>query len=80
MLSTRDLVFKKRLVKKLTKRYVGLYEIEEVVSRNAVKLKLLASMRIHPVVNISRIVRYREPVRRQRVEELKLVEVDGVEE
>jgi len=59
---------------------VGLYEIEEVVSRNAVKLKLLASMRIHPVVNISRIVRYREPVRRQRVEELKLVEVDGVEE
>ena len=80
MLSTRDLVFKERLVKKLTKRYVGSYEIEEVVSRNAVKLKLLASMRIHPVVNISRIVRYREPVRGQRVEELKLVEVDGVEE
>jgi len=80
MLSTRNLVFKERLVKKLTKRYVGSYEIEKVVSRNAVKLKLLVSMRIHPVVKISRIVRYRVPVRGQRVEEPKPVEVDGVEE
>ena len=57
-----------------------LYEIEEVVSKNVVKLKLPASMRIHLVVNISRIVRYRELVREKRVEEPKPVEVDGVEE
>ena len=38
MLSTRDLVFKERLVKKLVDRYVGPYTIEEVVSTNAVKL------------------------------------------
>ena len=46
------------------------------------KLKLLVSMRIHPVVNVSRVVRYRyrEPVRGQRIEELKPVKVDGVEE
>ena len=31
-------------------------------------------------MNVSRIVRYRELVKKQRVEELKLVEVDGVEE
>ena len=31
MLSTKDLVFKERLVKKLTERYVGLYKITEVV-------------------------------------------------
>jgi len=80
MLSTRDLVFKERLVKKLTERYVGPYKIEEVVLRNAVKLKFLASMRIYLVVNISRIVRYRELVREQRVEELKPVEVNEVEE
>ena len=79
MLSTKDLVFKERLTKKLTERYVGPYEIEEVVSKNAVKLKLLPSMRIHPVVNVSRIVRYRELVKRQRVGEPKLVEVEGVE-
>jgi len=55
MLSTKDLVFKERPVKKLTEIYVGPYEVEEVVSKNAVKLKLLASMRIYSVVNVSRI-------------------------
>jgi len=60
MLSTKDLVFRERLVKKLTERYMGLYEIEEVVSKNTVKLKLPASMRIHLVVNVSQIVRYKE--------------------
>ena len=53
MLSMKDLVFKERLVKKLIERYVGPYEVEEVVSKNAVKLKLPATIRIHPVVNIS---------------------------
>ena len=55
MLSTKDLVFKERSVKKLTEINLRLYEIEEVVSKNAVKLKLPASMRIHLVVNVSRI-------------------------
>ena len=53
MLSTKDLVFKERPVRKLTERYVGLYEIEEVVSSNTVKLQLPTLMRIYPVVNIS---------------------------
>jgi len=38
ILSTKDLVFKERLVRKLVERYVGLYEIKEVVSTNVVKL------------------------------------------
>jgi len=80
MLSTKDLVFKERPVKKLMERYVGPYEIEEIMSKNMVKLKLPVSMRIHPVVNISRVVRYKEPVKGQRVEEPKPVEVEGVEE
>jgi len=60
-------------------RYIGPYEIEKVVLKNAVKLKLLVLMRIHLVVNVSRIVRYKELVRGQRVEKLKPVEVEGVE-
>jgi len=56
MLSTKDLVFKERLVKKLVDHYMGLYTIEEVVSTNTVKLQLLTSMRIHLVVNVSWIV------------------------
>jgi len=56
MLSTKNLVFKERLVKKLVDHYMGLYTIEEIVSTNTVKLQLLTSMRIHPVVNVSWIV------------------------
>ena len=80
LLSTKDLVFKERPSKKLTERYVGPYAIEEVVLSNAVKLQLPSSMRIYPVVNVSRIVRYKEQVKGQKKEEGKPVEVEGVEE
>jgi len=80
LLSTKDLVFKERPSKKLMERYVGPYAIEEVVSSNAVKLRLPSLMRIHPVVNVSQIVRYKEQVKGQKKEEGKLVEVEGVEE
>jgi len=56
MLSTKDLVFKERLVKKLVDRYMGPYTIEKVVFTNAVKLQLLTLMRIHLVVNVSQII------------------------
>ena len=80
LLSTKDLVFKERPTKKLMERYVGPYVIEEVVSTNAVKLRLLPSMRIHPVVNVSWIVRYKEQIKGQKKEEGKPVKVEGVEE
>jgi len=38
MLSTKDLVFKERLAKKLVDQYIGPYIIDEVVSTNVVKL------------------------------------------
>jgi len=38
--------------------------IEKVISKNIVKLKLLVSMRIYLVVNVSRVVKYRKPVKR----------------
>ena len=56
LLSTKDLVFKERLARKLMERYIGLYVIEEVVSLNVVKLQLPSLMRIHLVVNVSWIV------------------------
>jgi len=37
-------------------------------------------MRIHLVVNVSQIVRYKEQVKGQKKEEAKLIEVEGVEE
>jgi len=49
-------VFKERLVKKLMEKYVRPYVMEKVMLKNRVKLELLASMRIHSVVNFSSIV------------------------
>ena len=54
--------------------------IEEVVSLNAVKLQLPSLIRIHPVVNVSQVVRYKEQVRGQKKEEGKSMEVEEVEE
>ena len=64
----------------MTERYMRLYTIEEVVLMNMVKLQLPSSMRIHPVVNISQIVWYKEQVEGQKKEKGKPVEVEGVEE
>jgi len=61
-------------------KYIGPYAIEEVISTNAVKLRLPSLMRIHPVVNVSQIVQYKEQVRGQKKKEGKPVEVEGVEE
>jgi len=80
MLSMKSLVFRKKPTKKLIEKYVRLYVIEEVVSKNAVKLRLLTSIRIHLVVNVSRVVKYREPEKKQKVEKPKPVKVDRVEE
>ena len=51
-----------------------------MVSTNAVKLQLLTLMRIHLVVNVSQIVRYREQVGGQKKEEAKPIKVEGEEE
>ena len=57
MLSTKDLKYQMvgRRTEKLTERFVGPYKIKEIVSSNAVKLELPSTVRIHPIVNISRI-------------------------
>jgi len=80
MLSTKDLIFKEWLAKKLVDWYVGPYIINEVVSTNVVKLWLLTSMRIHLVMNVSQVVWYKKQVEGQKIEEAKLVEIDRVEE
>jgi len=60
MLSTKDLKYQmvRRRTEKLTERFVGPYKIKEIISSNTVKLELPSTVRIHPVVNVSRIRRY----------------------
>ena len=50
----------------------------KLVDTNVVKLKLLITMRVHPIMNINQVVRYWELVKRQKIKKPKLVEVkDG---
>ena len=46
--------------KKLTERWLGPYDIIKRIGDNAIELRLLRSMKIHPVVNISRLKPYKE--------------------
>jgi len=82
MLSTKDLKYQmvRRRTEKLTERFVGLYKIKEIVSSNAIKLELPSTVRIHSVVNISRIHRYVGQVEGQKKEQLALVIIKGKEE
>ena len=44
--------------KKLIEKFVGSYKIKKIISENTVELEFLVSMKIYPVVNVSRIVLY----------------------
>ena len=57
MLSTKDLKYQMvgRRTEKLTERLVGPYKIKKIVSSNAVELELPNTIKIHLVVNVSRI-------------------------
>ena len=82
LISTKDFLKKlmKRVTKKLTKKFIGPYVVRKIVSENAVELELPASLRIHPVVNVRRIVKYREQVERQKKIPPPPVEVAGKKE
>jgi len=57
MLSTKDLKYQMvgRRTEKLTERFVGPYRVKEIISSNAVKLELPSTVKIYPVVNVSRV-------------------------
>ena len=56
----------KRVMKKLTEKFIGSYVVKKIVLENAVELELPALLRIHLVVNIRRIVKYKEQVEGQK--------------
>ena len=82
LISTKDFPMElmKRMIKKLTEKYIGLYEVKKIMSENVVELELLASIRIHLVVNVKRIAKYREQVERQKKIPLPSIEVAGKKE
>jgi len=60
MLSTKDLKYQivGRRTEKLMERFVGPYKVKKIILTNAVKLELPSIIKIHLVINVSRIYRY----------------------
>ena len=82
MLSTQDLKYQMvgKKTEKLTERFVGPYRIKKAVLLNTVELKLPSIVKIHLVVNVSRIQQYVGQVEEQRKEQLALVIIEEEEE
>ena len=68
LISTKDFSAElmKRAMKKLTEKFIGPYVVKKIVLENAVELELLASLRVHPVVNVRRLMKYRDQVEGQK--------------
>jgi len=82
ILSTKDLKYQivRKRTEKLTERFIGPYKVQKIVSLNIVKLELPSIVKIHLVVNVSRIQHYVEQVEGQRKEQLAPVIIEKEEE
>jgi len=82
LLSMKDLKWqmKGRRSEKLTKCFVGLYKVKGIVSSNVIELELPKSIKIHPVVNISRVQLYKPQIEGQKKIPPKPVIIEGEEE
>ena len=82
ILSTKDLKYQMvgRRTEKLTERFVGPYKIKKIILSNAVELELPSTVKIHLVVNISRIHKYVGQVEGQKKKQPALVIIEGEEE
>ena len=82
MLSTKDLKYQMvgRRTEKLTERFVGLYKIKKIILSTTVELELPSIVKIHPVVNVSRIHKYVGQVEGQKREQPAPVIIKGEEE
>jgi len=68
LLSTKDLKWqmKGKKSEKLTERFMGPYKVKGIISSNAIELELPNSIKIHPVVNVSRVRLYKSQVKGQK--------------
>jgi len=62
LLSIKDLKYQmqRRQLEKLIERFVGPYKVKRIILTNTVELELPSSIKIHLVINISRVQKYRD--------------------
>jgi len=81
ILSTKDLKYQmvERRTEKLMERFVDPYKIKKIILSNAVELELPSTIKIHLVVNVSRICRYIGQVEGQKKKQPAPVIIEGKE-
>ena len=65
---------------KLTEQFIGPYKVKRIISTNAIELELPSIIKIHPVVNVSRVHIYKDQVEGQKREWPLPVIIEGEEE
>jgi len=82
LLSMKNLKWKMkgRRSEKLTEHFVGPYKVKGIVSSNTIELELPKSIKIHPVVNVSRVWLYKPQVEGQKKIPPKLLIIEGQKE
>ena len=82
LLSTKDLKYQMvgRRTEKLTEHFVGPYKVKTIISSNAIELDLPTTVRIHLVVNVSRVQQYKSQVEGQKRKVPQPVVIKGKEE
>jgi len=70
LLSTKDFKYQivGRRMEKLIKKFIGPYKVKSIVSTNTIELELPSIVKIHLVVNVSRVRRYTSQVKGQKRE------------
>jgi len=70
----------RRHTEKFTEHFIGPYKVKAIISSNVIELELPRMVNIHPVVNVSRVQRYKLQMEEQRKEMLQPVVIEGEEE
>jgi len=82
LLSTKDLKYQMigRHTEKFTECFVGPYKVKAIISSNTIELDLPSTIRIHLVVNVSQVQRYKSQVEGQKKEIPQPVIIEREEE
>jgi len=82
LLSTKDLKYQMigRCTEKFTECFVEPYRVKAIVSSNMIELELPSTVKIHPVVNVSRVWKYKSQIEGQKKKVPQLVVIEGEEE
>ena len=80
LLSTKDLKYqmKGKRSEKLMEQFVGPYQVKGIILTNAIELNLSSIVKIHPVVNFSRVHKYKDQVEGQKKEWLAPVIIKNI--